>query len=131
MMVDRHPQAGIYSHRAIGLGRDELNGKFWFIWGNFDGIRYVLGLDESPFVKQHTGRLMPMQHRTSVYSTEDHSYDGDADPSDNPIPTDGLLFMLAVCIGGLYDRLFGGTVPDGDTVEPPEPDYPFGGYCGI
>ena len=23
-MVDRHPQANIYSHRPIGLGRDEL-----------------------------------------------------------------------------------------------------------
>ena len=23
-MVDRHPRASIYSHRSIGLGRDEL-----------------------------------------------------------------------------------------------------------
>ena len=28
MMVDRHPQASIYSHRPIGLGRDESKGKF-------------------------------------------------------------------------------------------------------
>ncbi|MCH8279720.1 MAG: hypothetical protein J4N84_12680 [Chloroflexi bacterium] len=54
---------------------------------------------------------------------EDHSYDGDADPSANPIPTDGLLFKLAVCIGGLSDRLFGGVVPDSDAVESPDPNH--------
>ena len=64
---------------------------------------------------------------------EDHSYDGDADPPANPtpIPRDGLLFMLAVYIGGLFDRLFWGTGPDGDPIESPMPDYPFDGYCGL
>ncbi len=64
---------------------------------------------------------------------EDHSYDGDADPSANPtpIPTDGLLFKLAVCIGGLYDRLFGGTVRDSDPVESEDHDYLLDWYCGI
>ena len=63
----------------------------------------------------------------------DHSYDGDADPSANPtpIPTDGLLFKLAVCIGGLYVRLFGSPVADSDPVESPDTVYPFEEYCGI
>ena len=71
--------------------------------------------------------------RTSDYSVGDHSYDADADPSANPtpIPTDGLWFKLAVWIGGLYDRLFGGAVPDSDPVESPDPGYPFDWSCGI
>ena len=55
----------------------------------------------------------------------DHSYEGDPDPSANPSPllTDGILFMLAGCIGAMYDRLFGCTVSDSDPVDPPDHDY--------
>ena len=64
---------------------------------------------------------------------KDHYYDGDSGPSANPtpIPTDGLLFKLAVCIRGLYVWLFGSPVADSDPVESPDPVYPFDSYCGI
>jgi len=109
-MVDRHPRASIYCHRAIGLGRDELKWEPLVHMGNYDGNRYGLALDSPAFVKQYTDGQMTMHHRTPGYFTGDHSFDGDADPSaiPSPIPTDGLLFKLAVCIGGLNERLFGG-----------------------
>ena len=90
-------------------------------------------MDEPAFVKQHTDRQITMLQRTSDYSVRDHSYDASADPPANPtlIATDGLWFKLAVWIGGLYDRLFGGAVPDSDPVESPGPDYPFFWSCGI
>ena len=74
-----------------------------------------------------------MYQKTSSYSAGDHSHDGDADASINPtpVPTDGLLFKLAVCMGGLYDRLLGGIVPDSDPIESPDPDDLSGWYCGI
>ena len=32
MMVDRHPQANIYSHRPIGLGGNDLKWETPFYW---------------------------------------------------------------------------------------------------
>ena len=106
--------------------------------GNIDETRYDPALDESAFVKQRRDRLMTMHQRMSGYSTsgysiEDHSCDGEAERSTNPtpIPTDGLLFKLAVCIGGVSDRLFGCTGPDCDPIGPAKTDYPLDGYCGF
>ena len=130
-MVDRRPRANVYSRCAIGLSRDELRWKNSGPYGKCRRQSLSLALDELAFVKQHTGGQMTMRQRTSGYSMEDHRYDGDADPSANPIPTDGLLFKLAVCIGSLSDRLFGGAVPESDPVESPDPDYALDWYCGI
>ena len=133
LLVDRLPQADIYSRCAVGLGQYELKWGTLVYMVNVDEIRYGPALNELAFVTQRADRSMTMHQRTSGYSMEDYSYAGDADPSVNPtpIPTDGLLFKLAVCVGALYDRMFGGIMPDSDPIESPDPDFPFAGYCGI
>ncbi len=64
---------------------------------------------------------------------KDESYDRGADRSDGgiPIPSDGLLFKLAVYIASLSVRWFGSVEPDTDPVESPDPVYPFNGYLGF
>lgn len=48
-----------------------------------------------------------------------------------PVPTDGLLFKLATYISALFDRAFGTTVYDLDSVEGADSGYPICGPCCI